>query len=219
MAVTRWAGVRVSGTATNTTFSNWKGISTMRGPRAENKTSKPASESQSVIRDNFSMLGKIGKAINEVWLKKYFGKVKKMTAYNYFLKANGAMIANSSAVATDVQFPQSYLGVPLSFTEAPSLSANVVSIPLPAPTPLSLGTPTEYLIVALLEKKITVITSGVETEKYDYIAIANKVDAAAGTQTLTLPATPATGDRLTVFFQAGDGKNTNYSTSASIAVA
>lgn len=219
MAVTRWAGVRVSGTATNTTFSNWKGISTMRGPRAENKTSKPASESQAVIRDNFSMLGKIGKSINEVWLKKYFGKVKKMTAYNYFLKANGAMIANSSAVATDVQFPQSYLGVPLSFTEAPSLSANVVSIPLPAPTALSLGTPTEYLIVALLEKKITVITSGVETEKYDYIAVSNKVDAAAGTQTLTLPATPATGDRLTVFFQAGDGKNTNYSTSASIAVA
>lgn len=218
MAVTRWAGVRVSGTATNTTFSNWKGISTMRGPRAESKVSKPASESQAVIRDNFSMLGKIGKSINAIWLTKYFGKVKKMTSYNYFLKNNGNMIANSSATAVDVQFPQSYLGVPLSFTEAPSISGNVVSLPLPAPTAMSLGTPNEYLIVALLEKQIVYVEAGEEKTKYDYISIANKVDAEAGTQTLTLPATPATGDRLTVYFQAGDGKVCNYSTSASIAI-
>lgn len=218
MAVTRWAGVRVSGTATNTTFSNWKGISTMRGPRAESKTSKPASDAQAVIRDNFSMLGKIGKSINEVWLKKYFGKVKKMTAYNYFLKANGAMIANSSATATNVQFPQSYLGVPLAFTADPTLSANEITLALPAPSALSLGTPTEYLVVALLEKAITVVSSGTTTTKYDYIAVSSVYTAAAGTKTLTLPATPATGDKLTVYFQAGNGTYVNYSSATAITI-
>lgn len=202
MAIVSWIGGRAAGKVGGEVWANWKGVGTVRGVRDPSKTSPDPTEDQSAVRTQFRMVTDVARGINEAWLKKYFKNVKKMTPYNYFVKQNKDLIGNSSATPDKINFPQSYLGVPINFASTPTLTGNTVSCEVPAATALSMGTPKEYLIAVYMpEIKQT---------------LATVVSATSQTVTVTLPQIPSSGTSLYCYLQAGDGTRVNYSSVATI---
>lgn len=197
MAVTYWLGGSFAGKAGGYVGSNWKGIKTVRSVADPKKTKPEPSDAQKGVRTKFKMVTDVAKSVNDIWLKKYFKDVKKMSPYNYFVKASKEAMQSENANPAEIQFPQSYLGAPIAPAETPTISGATVSVSVPAPAPLSLGTPTEYVISAY--------------EPAINVAVAKVVDAEAATVSITLPKAPETGESVYIYLQAGDGKRTNFS--------
>lgn len=182
---------------------SWKNKKTQRA--YPDKVHDAHSESQVTVRDNFRAVTDVAKAINDVWSKKYFGKLKNMSGYNNFVKNQKGKMNASDFSPAEIQFPQSYLGAPIAPSSTPTVADGTVSVAMPAPTELALGTPSEYL-VAVYDPK-------------NKIAVAKAVTAEATTVSLLLPVAPVAGDKIYVYTQAGDGTRVNFSTATEITVA
>lgn len=202
MAVTYWLGGSFAGKAGGYVGSNWKGIKTVRSVPDPKKTRPEPSDAQQGIRTKFRMITDVAKSINDIWLKKYFKNVKKMSPYNYFVKASKEAMQGEEADPLNIQFPQSYLGAPIAFAETPTISGATVSLSVPAPSELSLGTPTEY-VISVYEPEINV-------------AVAKVVPASASSVSITLPKEPTAGTSVYAYLQAGDGSKVNFSSVTSI---
>lgn len=205
MAITSWIGGSFAGKVGGYVGSNWKGIKTMRSTRNPQKKAPDPTEKQLSVQSKFSMVTAIASSVNDSWLKKYWRNVKKMTPYNYFVKACKEAMSADSVDPAKVIFPQNYLGAPISPTAAPTISGATVSVAVPAAAELSLGTPTEYVVVAY--------------SPAINVAVSKVVAAAETTVTLTLPQTPESGETIYVYLQAGNGEKVNFSSVSTISVA
>ena len=181
---------------------SWKNKKTQRA--YPDKVHDAHSDAQVTVRDNFRAVTDIAKAINDVWSKKYFGKLKSMSGYNNFVKNQKGKMNASDFSPTEIQFPQSYLGAPVAPSSTPTVSDSTVTVAMPAPTALALGTPTEYLVAVY--------------DPQNKIAVAKAVTAAAVSVELILPVTPNAGDKLYVYTQAGDGTRVNFSNATELTV-
>lgn len=202
MAVTYWLGGSFAGKAGGYVGSNWKGIKTVRSVPDPKKTRPEPSTAQQGIRTKFRMVTDVAKSVNDIWLKKYFKDVKKMSPYNYFVKASKEAMQGAEPDPLNIQFPQTYLGAPIAFATAPTISGATVSASVPAPTELSMGTPTEY-VISVYEPEINV-------------AVAKVVPASEGSVSITLPKAPTAGTKVYVYLQAGDGSRVNFSSVVSV---
>lgn len=180
--------------------SSWKNKKTQRA--YPDKVKDANTEAQQNVRSHFRAVTDVAKAINDVWTKKYFGNLKGMSGYNNFVKNQKGQMNSASFTPANIQFPQSYLGAPIAFTATPTVADNVVSCAVPAPTELSLGTPTEYVVCVY--------------DSTNLVAMAKRVTAAATTVTFTLPIPLETGNPIYCYLQAGDGTRVNFSSAVSI---
>lgn len=215
MAVMHFLQGTYSGKLGDTVGAGWKGQKTIRTMPISVHDKK--SDSQIGVRNGFTVISKIASAVNELWLKTYFANVKKMSPYNLVLKNNKAFFAQKPLDPAVIQLPQSYLGAPTPPSVAPTVSGSTVTLSMPAAAELSQGTVTEY-IVAVFQQIISTDDAGVE--RFSGECMAKKVTASSSAVevTITLPIVPASGDKLYVYTQAGDGKKTNYSSVATITV-
>jgi hypothetical protein len=193
MARLNWLGGSYSGKLGASVGGSWKGTKTAREYREKIHDAK--TESQLDVRALFRAAGKIAKATNANWLNVYWKKVKKMTPYNYFIKANKPAFQKSGVAYADLKFPSGNLGQPLTFASAPSLSGSTISLTFPAPSALEGGTPTKYMMAIY--------------DPSSEEARAVVFDAAAGAKELSFAVAP-TGTNVYVFAQAGTASDVNY---------
>lgn len=215
MAIMHFLQGTYSGKLGETVGAGWKGQRTTRTMPISVHDAK--SSSQINVRNCFAIISKISSAINTVWLKKYFGDVKKMSAYNVLLKNNKTLFTTSPIDPSVVQFPQSYLGSPTPPSVTPTISDATVSLSMPPAATLSQGTVTEYVVAAFVPTETTDSDGNTRISGH-CVSTVVAADSSAVAVTLTLPVTPATGDKVYVYSQAGDGKRVNYSSVATITV-
>lgn len=213
MAIMHFLQGTYSGRLGETVGAGWKGKKTVRTAAVSIHDAK--SSSQINVRNGFSIISKLASATNDIWLKTYFGKAKKMSAYNMLLKSCKSFFAVSPQDPLNIQFPQNYLGATVAPSSTPTLSGQTLTVVMPAAPTLAQGTPTKYMVAAL---QVIESTDADGNTRKTAEAVADVVDTTSSTVTvtLTLPVTVASGDTIYIYTQAGTASKVNYSYSTSV---
>ena len=179
-------------------------------------TSAEPSETQTAQRARFAEVSAVASAANE-WAKRYFkGKLKQVSAYNYFLSYNKEYLTAAEASPEKINFPQSFLGDGLEATGA-TAAGRKVSFTLPEfPAGENDEPIKEVIAVAYVVDK----SAGVNKAAVKSIRAISKVYTDAGEKTLTVPIDVKAGDTIILYLQGGNGADKlTYSTAQSLTVA
>lgn len=173
------------------------------------------SETQTAQRNRFSEISAVASSANE-WTKRYFkGKLKQISAYNYFLSYNKDYLTATEASPEKILFPQSFLGDGLEVTGA-TATGRKLSFTLPEfPTGENGEAIKEIIAVAYVPEKAGATKSVVKTAR-----AVSKVFSDAGEKSLTVPVDVKAGDTIILYLQGGNGADKlTYNTAQTVTVA